>query len=397
MTKWPQVKEIDKYINKISKVLSSDNWTIRSQKPGCYYFTEEFEKKWAEFCGKKYALLVSSGFSALEVSLRVLNIKENDEVIIPALGWYATAAAVTKVGATPIFCDVDPNTTCLDSKKVNSLITSKTKAIIAVHLHCSFAPLLDLRDLCAKYNIILLEDAAQAHGGMYLQQSPGHYSRAACYSFNQEKLIPSGEGGAIVTNDEDFHKKAYAIRTDGYNYYKDKGWIPSGTLGSNYAISEFQSAILLNSLEEFSYFNKIRLNSAQKIYNVLKPIKDVQLIYQAPETTNPFFYEIGIKFSDHILSRISLDRIIEIMNNKNAFQVGRTDIPIPENPLFSPYFKGKKPNMLIENAINVYNSLVVFHHKFLLMEKVEEMLLESINEILYWCESADLKGHSLSA
>ena len=381
MIKWPQIKDSKLYLDKLSSVLSSDIWTIRAQKPG-YYLTEEFESNWANFCGTKYALLVSSGSSALEISLRVLDIKQGDEVIIPALGWYATAAAVTRVGATPVFCDVDHCTTCIDANEAAFLVTPRTKAIIAVHLHCSFAPLKALKALCERHHIFLLEDASQAHGGSYLGDSPGSYSLAACFSFNQEKLIPAGEGGAIVTDDESFYKKAYAIRTDGYIPNKPGEWVPSGFLGANFAISEFQAAVLLASLEEFPYFNAMRLNNVAKIYDGLRSIEGISTILQPCETTQSFYYELGIMFSANMLDKISLDKIINRINENYPIWVGRTDRPVPDNPLFNPYYAEKRQDALFKNAQAVYNSLIVLHHKFLLKEEIQYILLHSIKHVL---------------
>ncbi|ROT47567.1 DegT/DnrJ/EryC1/StrS family aminotransferase [Candidatus Cardinium hertigii] len=395
MVKWPQTKNNKLYLDKISTVLSSDIWTIRAQKPGDY-LTELFEKKWADFCGRKYALLVSSGSAALEISLRVLHIGQGDEVIIPALGWYATAAAVTRVGATPIFCDIDPYTTCIDSKEADALVSSKTKAIIAVHLHCSFAPLIALKELCQNHNIILLEDASQAHGGAYLGNAPGHYALAAAFSFNQEKLIPSGEGGAIVTDDESFYRKAYALRTDGYIPYQYGEWIPSGFLGANFAASEFQAAILLGSLEEFSYFNAIRLKNAEKLSANLSAIEGIHTILQPYEITHHFYYELGIIFSERILSKIGLNTIIEIINNNHIISVSRTDIPVPDNPLFSPYFKHRRHNFLFKNAQQIYDHLLVLHHKFLLQEEIQYILPSLIKSILSSVSKNTINSNSIS-
>ena len=167
MIKWPQINNKASCLKDIEKVLSSEYWTIRAQKSGYQYYTEKFEQKWAKFCDKQYSLAVSSGSSALEICLRVLDIKVGDEVIVPVLGWYATAGAITKIGAIPVFCDINLDTSCIDASNIELLITSKTKAIIAVHLHCSFAPLEELHKICKKHNITLLEDAAQSHGGTY--------------------------------------------------------------------------------------------------------------------------------------------------------------------------------------------------------------------------------------
>lgn len=308
---------------------------------------------------------------------------------ISIVGWYATAAAVTVVGATPVFCDVNPYTTCIDVKELACLVTEKTKAIIAVHLHCSFAPLIALKEFCEKQHIVLLEDASQAHGGAYLGNGPGYYSLAASFSFNQEKLIPSGEGGAIVTDDKIFYNKAYAIRTDGYIPYKYGSWKPSGFLGSNFAVSEFQAAVLLGSLEEFAYFNEIRLKNAEKIAERLRFMEGIHTILQPHEITHNFYYELGIIFSARILSKVSLDTIIKIINGQNIVVVGRTDIPVPDNPLFSPYYKNKRHNLSFKNAQKVYDSLIVLHHKFLLQENIQYILPSLIKNILTLPSKAD--------
>ncbi|XVN44374.1 MAG: DegT/DnrJ/EryC1/StrS family aminotransferase [Rickettsia hoogstraalii] len=153
-------------------------------------------------------------------------------------------------------------------------------------------------------------------------------------------------------------------------------------LGSNSAVSEFQAAVLLGSLEEFPYFNKIRLENAKKISDNLRSMEGINTILQSSEITHNFYYELGIIFSESILSKISLDTIIKIINDKNIILVNRTDIPVPNNPLFSPYYKNKRHNFVFKNAKRVYNSLIVLHHKFLLQEKIQYILPNLIQNIL---------------
>ncbi len=380
--KWPQVRNIKKYLRDIEKVLTSEAWTIRAQNRKCNYYTEKFEEKWSELNNSKFCVAVSSGSSALEICLKTIRISIGDEVIVPVMGWYATAAAVVKVGAIPIFCDIDINTSCIDINCVKKLISNKTKALIAVHLHSSFAPMEQLQKLCNKYKIILLEDAAQAHGGQYNGYFPGYYSLAACYSFNQEKLIPAGEGGAIITNNKEFYDTAYAMRTDGYHFCENKGWVPFGILGSNFAMTEFQSAILLNVLEEFQYYNSIRLRNAELIYKSLSKINGIDLIAPHKKATKLFFYEIGIRFSKEILKKLPLDKIITEINSYGIIRVDRTDDLVPFNPLFSPYYLDQDINKSYTQAEELYNCLLVMHHKYLLVDGIDKILEERIKNLL---------------
>jgi len=186
---------------RIESLLQTTRWTLRV--PGTRpSLAEQFEEKWAAISGCRFALAVTSGSSAIELALRGLEVKPGDEVIVPAMGWYATAAAVSRVGAIPVFADVDPRTTCLDPTEVEQRITTRTVAIIAVHLHSAIADLARLAEIASRRSLALVEDAAQAHGGRFFNQPVGSIGQIGCFSFNQEKLVPAGEGGVVVTDDE---------------------------------------------------------------------------------------------------------------------------------------------------------------------------------------------------
>ena len=166
----------------------------------------EFEKQFANKVGAKYALTCSSGTAALHLAYMSC-LKPGDEVIVPAFTFIATASMVTMVGATPIFCDVDPNTWVIDLKDAEQRITKKTKAIAPVHIFGNSCPVDDIKIFAKKHNIYIIWDAAQAHGTIYKGEDIGKLDNFVCYSFYPSKNMFTGEGGMVTTNNSNFEEK----------------------------------------------------------------------------------------------------------------------------------------------------------------------------------------------
>ena len=221
-------------------------------------FTQRFENAWAEFTGAKFSIGVSSGTSAIETALRALGVGFQDEVIVPTMTFVATVEAVLSVGATPVLVDVDQFTWNIDSKKVSEKITSKTKAIIGVHLHGLMCDVVSLKKIAVRNNIYLIEDAAQAHGALNPKFRIGEISDIATFSFYPGKSLGCfGEAGAIITNRLDLAEKCRLIRNWGagskYNHV---------IRGNNYRMQEFQAAALLLKLPSLlQWVNKRRENA----------------------------------------------------------------------------------------------------------------------------------------
>ncbi len=165
----------------IHKVLDS-GWYILGE------VTREFESKFADYVGVKHCIGVNSGTDAISLALRALDISAGDEVITVSLTAVATVAAIDLVGATPVLCDIDPNTRCMDASKVEDLITEKTKAILPVHLYGHPADLPALQDIAKKHNLFLIEDCAQAHGAQIDGKMIGSFGDLACFSFIPQKI-----------------------------------------------------------------------------------------------------------------------------------------------------------------------------------------------------------------
>ncbi len=210
----------------------------------------QFEAEFAEFCGAKYAVGVDSGLSALELSLRAYGVGPGDEVIVPAHTFIATAAAATFSGAEPVLVDVSPSSYNIDVSKIEEAITPRTKAIIPVHLYGLPAEMDEIMDLANRHNLVVVEDACQAHGARYKGRRAGSLGHAAAFSFYPTKNLGAcGDGGIMVTDDEDVAEEVRALRNCGQ---REKGYHELDPF--NHRLDTLQAAILrvkLRHLQEW--------------------------------------------------------------------------------------------------------------------------------------------------
>jgi dTDP-4-amino-4,6-dideoxygalactose transaminase len=239
---------------------------------------QNFEKDFASAQNVKFCLGTSSGTDANHLVLWGLGIKAGDEVIIPANTFIATAWGATLCGATPVFVDCHPESYNLDPAKVEAAITSKTKAIVAVHLYGQSADLDPLKEIAKKHNILLVEDAAQAHLAEYKGKPIGGQAAAASFSYYPGKNLGAyGEGGAVTTNDEVLYNRVKKLREHGQSqkYYHD-------SFGHNYRMEGIQGAVLGVKLKHLSKWTDARRAAAAK-YNA--GLKDVAKVITPKEMT----------------------------------------------------------------------------------------------------------------
>ncbi|OJW78630.1 MAG: L-glutamine--2-deoxy-scyllo-inosose aminotransferase KanB [Bacteroidetes bacterium 46-16] len=235
----------------------------------------DLEKAICETFGCKYALLTTSGTTALITALAALGIGAGDEVIIPTFCFAANFEAIIAVGAIPVFVDVN-DTLALVPAAIEKAITSHTKAIMPVHMCGSMAPLDELIDLADKYNVLLLEDACLAVGASYKGKYLGTMGHAGVYSFDISKMITCGEGGAIITDNEEVYKRARSFTDHGHDHTdKDRAADPHTYLGYNYRITELHAAVGLAQVRRLPQFLAIQLRNHNIIYEALKDIPGI--------------------------------------------------------------------------------------------------------------------------
>lgn len=208
-------------------------------------YIRRFEQAFADYVGVRFALSTSSCTGALHLSLLGLGIGPGDEVIVPDITWVATANAVVYVGATPVFADVEADSWCIDPESVEQLITPRTKAIMPVHLYGHPARMDKIMEIAQKYGLHVVEDAAPAIGAEFMGRKTGTFGDVAAFSFQGAKLAVTGEGGMLVTNNEDLYRRIYALwdqgRTPGTFWINEIGW--------KYKMSNVQAALGLGQLE----------------------------------------------------------------------------------------------------------------------------------------------------
>jgi 8-amino-3,8-dideoxy-alpha-D-manno-octulosonate transaminase len=232
----------------------------------------------AEICktfGSEHAQLVSSGTAALTIALSALGIGAGDEVIMPTFTFVASFEAVISVGAIPVLTDIDETLT-LNPQAVEAAITSRTRAIMPVHMCGSMAQLDELKAICEKHNLVLIEDACQAIGGKYKGKSLGTIGDAGTFSFDFVKIITCAEGGAVLTNNKEVYEKADQFSDHGHDHMgKDRGADLHPYLGYNFRISELHAAVGLAQIRKLESFLEMQLRNHSIIYNALKSVPGV--------------------------------------------------------------------------------------------------------------------------
>ncbi len=237
-------------------------------------YIELFENSVSDYIGTKYAISCSSGTTALHLALVSLGIKEGDEVILPSLTFVATANAVSYCGATPIFADSDQESYMIDVEDVENKITSKTKAIIAVHLYGNSCEMEKLKNICSKYGLYLIEDNAEAIGTRYKKQLTGSFGDVSCFSFYGNKTITTGEGGLVCTNDKNLASlinlyKDHGLDTNAKEYYTHS------VVGYNYRMTNISAAIGLAQMESIDEIIEKKREIANTYISELDSIKNL--------------------------------------------------------------------------------------------------------------------------
>ena len=220
--------------------------------------TSDFEAKFAAYCGVDHCVTLNSGTSALHLALRCLDIKPGDEVITVAMTFIGTAWAISYVGATPVFVDIDPARRTMCPSNLEAAITLRTKAIIPVHLYGMPAEMDHIKLIAERHGLPIIEDAAQAHGARYRGKRVGQFGKIACFSFYPSKNLGAyGEGGALITNDASIAHRARSLRdhAQSQKYLHDE-------IGYNYRMDSFQAAVLAIKLKRLDAWNAARSDRA---------------------------------------------------------------------------------------------------------------------------------------
>ncbi|MEM7348203.1 MAG: DegT/DnrJ/EryC1/StrS family aminotransferase [Chloroflexota bacterium] len=256
-------------------------------------YVRRFESGFAQYCGVDYGIATCNGTVALHLLAATLKLGPGDEVIMPTLTFVATANAIAYTGATPVFVDSESDTWNIDPEKVSAAITPNTKAILAVHLYGHPANMAPLRKIADEHGLLLLEDAAEAHGACYQGQRTGSLADAAIFSFYGNKIITTGEGGIIVTNNKAWADRAFFLENQG-RHSDNPYWHPE--MAFNYRMTNVQAAIGLAQLERIESLIEARRRNAVYYQERLSELPDVILHPEMPWAKNVYWmYSILIE------------------------------------------------------------------------------------------------------
>jgi len=309
-------------------------------------YIDKFETEFSHYVDSKFAIATSSCTGALQLSLLSCGIGTGDEVIVPELTWVATASAVAYTGATPIFADVDINTWCIDSSKLDNLITKNTKAIIPVHLYGNPANMDEIMEFASKYNLRVIEDAAPAIGATYKDKKVGSFGDFGCFSFQGAKLLVTGEGGMVVTNDENLFDKFKKI----WDHGRVPGTFWIDELGYKYKMSNLQAAFGLGQLENIETMIESKRRNYERYRKNFSGIENIN-INVAGKNTQSIYWMTSILLNPE--TGIQRDKFMEYLKHKNIDT--RPVFPsISQYPIWGKKYKENKVAKLIgENGVNL--------------------------------------------
>ncbi len=299
---------------------------------------QEFEKDFANYHNTNYAIGVNSGTAALHAGLVALGIKDNDEVLVPSYTFTSSASSILMCNATPIFCDVDENTLNIDTKNLESLISEKTKAIMAVHLLGNPCDMNSILDFAKKNNLKVLEDCAQSPGAKYENKLVGTFGDISCFSFVETKNIVTGEGGMIITNNKEYNNILRLVRSHG-EVLVDKGRsYLSSILGWNYRMTEIEAAIGIEQLKKMDSMNQLRINNA-KILDSVSNLNGLSKII-TPGNNSVNVYHAYALLYDKNISEVSRDILLKALNAEGIEVDKGYPHPLYLNPIFLEDGKG---------------------------------------------------------
>ena len=293
------IPAIDKEeIREVNKVLSEKSLTSASFNGGKQ--VQQFEKLLSKFVKSKFAVAVNSGTAALQASLYAIDIKPGDEVLVPSFTFVATANSVKSVGAKPVFVDILKDNYTMDPNDLKKKITRRTKAIIPVHLYGHMAYMDEILEVASKKHIKIIEDASQSLGSKLKGKHSGTFSHLGCFSLYAGKVITSGEGGAIVTNNKKLFEKLKQIRNHGFS----KNNITT-TFGLNLRISEISAAIAKIQMKKLPRLLNQRKNNSKALTELLENHDVILPVQRKNETVNWYLYTIAMKNRDKVMKRLN--------------------------------------------------------------------------------------------
>jgi len=270
-----------------------DTGWISSEGP----FLKQFEDKMSAHVQRKYGVAVCNGSAALDIAMLSLGLEKGSEVIMPAFTIISCASAIVRAGCVPVLVDADPLTWNMDVNQIESKVTEKTKAIMVVHIYGVPVDMDPVIEIAKKYGLKIIEDAAEAHGLMYKDRPCGSFGIVSIFSFYPNKHVTTGEGGMVVTDDENIYKKCQGYRN---LCFKPEKRFVHEELGWNFRMTNMQAALGLAQLEKLERHAEIKRNMGNKYIELLKNVDGIQLPVEKTAYADNIYWVFGIVLKDEV-------------------------------------------------------------------------------------------------
>lgn len=299
-------------------------------------FIRDFEARFAAFCGVKYGIACANGTVAMHLAMATLGLEAGDEVIIPTFTMIATANAVTYCGATPVLVDMEPAYWQMDPDQVEAKITPRTRAIVPVHIYGHPTDMDAMRAIADRHGLLLIEDAAEAHGAEYKGRRAGGLGDAAAFSFYGNKIITTGEGGMVTTNDREIARLAWNLRDHAFSHERHF-W--HKFVGFNYRMTNLQAAIGLAQVEQIEDFVAARRRNAAEYTRRLQTIPGIRTPAEAPWAKNVhWMYGILVDEAEYGMNRDQLRKVLA----DHGIETRTFFIPMHCQPVYWKQYKGQR-------------------------------------------------------
>ncbi len=326
--RWPQWDEQER--ERLLAVLASGDWGGYSEG------VRQFEQRFGERHQAKHCIAVANGTLSLEAALRVLGVGPGDEVIVPPYTFIATANAVRLTGATPVFADIEPDTYNLDVEQVEKAISKRTKAIIPVHFAGLSVDLDELLLVAQAHDLAVVEDAAHAHGASWQGQPLGTHGDIGSFSLQASKNLTAGEGGILLTNDDDLAAKLWSYVNQGRS--ANGAWYEHDLLGSNLRITGWQAGILLAQLERLDDQLQRRQANARRLNEILEEIDGPTPMRWDPRADNHAFHLFMMRYDPRKFGGLPREQFVEALRAEGVPCSTGYAVPLyKQQPLAKPH------------------------------------------------------------
>ena len=326
---WPEYGDQERAA--LSRVLDSRNW---GGHPSPNTEARALNQEWATYVGARHAVGVANGTVSLQLALQAARVKPGAEVITTVYTFVATAGATVAAGCVPVFVDVSPNNYCIDPDQVEAAITPRTEAIIPVHLACSMADMDRLTEIAKKHGLLLVEDCAHAHGARWRDKCAGTIGDFGSFSMQSSKLMTSGEGGMVTTNEDRYAHRLHSLINCGR---KEPGFdgFPEQMLGHNLRMSEWQTAILREQLKRLPEQHERRAKNIALFETEITKVGGLSPLPRDERITRRTAYMVILRYDQEAFAGVPRDHALAAMHAERVPCYGRFYRPLIDDPLFA--------------------------------------------------------------